>query len=141
MAKPITKKKPHKKHVGENKLRKLADAVMKEFEAEAKARYTRAHKAYAQQDDDTQETIDRITTFLLRIARKNMWVGIGNDKIVMTIPESTLYHNMFYMACEILKDLALMDVRVSSYTFPANLCAECGIELKPTKAKKKVKRG
>lgn len=133
-SKPILVKK-----VSENKLRELAVKVMDDFSAEAKARYDKAKRSYNKQDDETQDALDRITTLLCRITRKQMWVSAGGrgDRMVMVIPEETIYHNMFYMANEILKDLALMDVRVASYTFPAGICVECGKELKP--AKKKVK--
>lgn len=133
--------KPHKK-VSEARLFEMAQKAMADFSAEAKKRYDKAHRSYKQQDDDTQDALDRMTTLLCRIARKKMWVTTGGrqDRVVMTIPEETVYHNMFYMAVEILKDLAVMDVRVANYTFPADTCVECGktIELKP-RAKKKVK--
>ena len=137
MKTPVAKKKADKRKVTDEQLRKAAQSVMDEFKAESEARYRKAKKHYNSQDDDTQEVLDRITTHLLRIARKHMWVGVGNDKIVMQIPEEIIYHNMFYMAVEILKDLALMDVRVANYTFPADVCVECGKEIK---AKKKAKR-
>jgi hypothetical protein len=69
-----------------------------------------------------------------------MWVQVGNreDRMVLTIPDETVYHNMFYMAVEIIKDLAVMDIRIANYTHPANLCAMCGTEIKPKKATKKA---
>lgn len=133
--------KPMKKVSGE-KLFELATTAMEEFQAEAKKRHAKAHTHYAKQDDDTQDAWDRMTTLLCRIARKRMWVGVGkrDDRVVMTIPDETVYHNMFYMAGEILKDLATFDIRVASYTFPANMCVECGTELKSKPTKKKVKK-
>lgn len=119
-------------------VQKLAQEHMAVFVSEAEARYKKARRVYEIQDDETQDALDRMVTLLCRIARKNMWVGVGKheDRVVLTIPEETIYHNMFYMANEILKDLALFDIRVADYTFPANLCVECGVEVKP---KKKVK--
>lgn len=142
VAKPVKKKAP--KPISESELRKLADAAMEDFKAEAKARYDKAHKVYVKQDDDTQDALDRMVTLLCRIARRNMWVSAGKrgDRLVLTIPDETVYHNMFYMGVEILKDLAIMDIRIANYTPPADLCAECGKEVKPKKkptAKKKVK--
>jgi hypothetical protein len=120
-------------------VQKLAQASMAAFVSDAEARYKKARRVYEIQDDETQDALDRMTTLLCRIARKNMWVGVGKtaeERVVLTIPEETIYHNMFYMANEILKDLALFDIRVAEYTFPPNLCVECGAEVKP---RKKVK--
>lgn len=132
-------KKKSKNLVSESELRKLGEKAMEDFTAEAKARYNKAHRLYAKQDDATQDALDRMTTLLCRIARKHMWVGVGKkgDRVVFTIPEQTIYHNMFYMSVEILKDLAQMDVKIAGFDFHG-LCAECHRELKP--AKKKVKR-
>lgn len=129
------------KKVTEAKLKELVAAQMAVFTADAKARYEKARRGYVKQSDDTQDALDRMTALLVRIARKHMWVSVGKreDRVVIQIPEETIYHNMFYMASEILKDLATFDVRVADYTFPADVCVECGKEIKPTKKKKKVK--
>lgn len=136
---PTAKKKSRK--LSEFALRTLANEQMEAFKVEAKERYTTARKLYEKQDDETQEALDKMTALLCRIARKNMWVGVGkkDDRIVLQIPEETIYANMFYMANEILKDLALFDIRVATYTFPPDTCVECGHPAKPKKAKKKVK--
>jgi hypothetical protein len=137
MAKPTKKKRV----VSEDKLREMANEAMEQFKSEAKTRYGQAHKLYAKQDDETQEAIDRMTTFLCRIARRHMWVGVGKrgDRIIFTIPEDTIYHNMFYMTTEILKDLASFDVKVAGFHLPKDLCAVCSTEIKVTK-KKVVKK-
>jgi hypothetical protein len=136
MAKAVKKKA--KASISESELRKLADKAMVDFNAEATERFVRAKQLYDRQSGDAQDAITRMTNLLCRIAKRQMWVGIGKgDRVVMDIPEQTIYHNMFYLACEILKDLAQMDVMVSGFKIPADLCAECYIELKP--AKKKVK--
>jgi hypothetical protein len=135
------KKKPvatvkKKSKVNEDKLRELGKKAMDDFSAEAKARHTKAKRLYDKQDSDTQEALDRMTTLLTRIAKRHMWVGLGaGDKIVFTIPEETIYHNMFYMAVEILKDLGEFDVKVAGFHFPKDLCASCHKELKPSKKK------
>lgn len=136
------KKSPAMKKVSESKLRELAAEQMTVFAAEAKQRYDKARRGYVKQSEDTQDALDRITTLLVRIARKHMWVSAGKreDRIVLQIPEETVYHNMFYMANEILKDLATLDVRVADYTFPAGVCVECGNEIKPMKKKAKAKK-
>lgn len=134
-------KKNAKKKVSEKELHALASKAMDEFKAEAKKRHEIARRLYERQDDETQEALDRMTTLLVRIAKRHMWVGVGKqgDKIVFTIPEETVYHNMFYMAVEILKDLAQMDVKIAGFDFPRDVCADCHVPIKPAKAKKKVK--
>lgn len=130
---PVKKKNA----VSESELRKHAQKAMDDFTVEAKARFDKAKKLYDRQDFDTQDALDRMTTLLCRIARKNMWVGVGKrgDRIVFTIPEETVYHNIFYMVCEILKDLAQMDVKVAGFEWPRDMCAECHRDLKPSKKK------
>lgn len=139
-AKPTKKAKA----VNLDELRKLAGQAMEDFKIEAKARHDKAHKLYVKQDDDTQDALDRMTALLVRIARRQMWVGVGGkqDRLVMVIPEETIYHNMVFMAVEILKDLAQMDVRVAGFKFVHNLCAECYAEISPKKqtVKKKVRK-
>lgn len=129
--------KPSKK-VSENKLREMAESAMVDFTADAKARYEKANAIYAQQDSDTQDALDRMTALLCQIARRRMWVGVGSreDRLVCTIPEEVVYHNMFYMAVEIMKDLAVMDIKVANYKHPENICAMCG-GVKATKKKRR----
>jgi hypothetical protein len=139
---PVKKKsKPPVKKVSESKLRELADAAMADFKAEAKKRYDHAHAIYNKQDDDTQDALDRVTALLCQTARRNLWVSVGKrgDRLISQIPEETIYHNMHYMAVEILKDLAVMDIKVANFKWTDRLCALCGneIESKPRKKAKK----
>jgi hypothetical protein len=67
-----------------------------------------------------------------------MWVGAGTkgDRIVVDIPNDAIWNNALYMAVEILKDLAYMEIRVAGFTWP-DLCVECGTAI--TKPRKKVR--
>lgn len=137
---PVKKKKAKPvKRISEAKLRELAKKAMDDFIADAKKRYNHAHEIYKQQDADTQDALDRIIALLCQITRRNMWVQVGarEDRLVLTIPDETIYNNMFYMAVEIIKDLAVMDIRVANYKHPANLCAMCGATVKPKKKGRK----
>jgi hypothetical protein len=138
-AKELKKKRPS---IDEEELRKLADQAMEDFKREAKARYDKAMRVYNAQDGDTQEAFDRMISLLVRIARKTMWVGVGkrSDRIVMPIPEETITHNMTYLAVEVLKDLAQMDVKVAGFKFPKGLCVECYAQITQAKPKKKVRK-
>lgn len=135
------KKKNAAKLIPEKEFRALAQARMEEFKADAEARYKKAKAHYNKQSDDTQDSIDRMVKTLVRVAHAKMWVSVGtSQRLVLLIPEMTIYHNMFYMACEILKDLAVFDIRVADYTFPTDTCASCGEPVLSKKAKKKAKK-
>ena len=34
------------------------------------------------------------------IARRRMWVGVGTNRVVMTLPDQVIRQNMTYMAVE-----------------------------------------
>ena len=127
---------PMKKKAHETEVLALAQ---ERFHKDAVERRSKAQKHYEAQDDDTQEAIDRMAAMLEKIARRQMWVRIGENKVVSQIDAEDITMNMFYMANEIIKDLAVMDVKVANYKFPGNLCAECGTEIKLTK--KPTKKG
>jgi hypothetical protein len=44
-----------------------------------------------------------------------------------------------YVATEILKDLALFEIKVANYKFPDINCSNCGAEIEKTRPKKKRK--
>lgn len=121
----VTKKKLKTRALAPGKVKAIAAESMALFEKEAKARYDKSRKLYIEQDDETMEALERMITLLCRIARKNMWVSAGAERIVMQIPEQTIYHNMHYMAVEILKDLAQFDIKVANFKFSEMLCATC----------------
>lgn len=137
--KTVKKKQPVRVIISDAKLRRMGAAAMTQFQAEAKARHDKAHKLYETQDDDTQDALDRMTTLLCRIARKNMWISTGGSNMVLQIPEDTIYNNMFYLANEILKDLAQFDIKVAGFQFPDNLCAVCYSERIAKPRKKRAK--
>jgi hypothetical protein len=135
--------KPTKKKSPEDKLNVLAEVQMALFSAEAEQRFESAMRVFNAQDADTKDAIARVTAVLCRIGRKRMWFALGKkgDRIVREIPEKTMWYNMFYLATEIVKDMGQMDVKISGFKFPADLCATCNTQLTKTKpiAKKKVK--
>lgn len=58
--------------------------------------------------------------------------------VAVTVDMEYIEMNAFYMAIEILKDLAMMDVRVDKFKYPESFCAECGVKLNDRgKGKKK----
>lgn len=134
------KPKPQKK-LSEAKLDALADAAMEKFTAEVVARHDAAHEIYAKQDSQTQDAIERIQDIMLRIGRKRMWISVGGreDRVVRDIPQAVQARIAWYIAVQIVKDLAVMDIRIEDYKHPAGNCAMCGTDFKPTN-KKKVKK-
>jgi hypothetical protein len=67
-----------------------------------------ANEIFEHQDLDTQAALDRIA-------------------------ECFPPRDGMYVATEIVKDMAQMDVQVANFEFPPKLCAECGDEIKPKK--------
>lgn len=131
-SKPVVIKK-----VSEAKLQELATKALDDFREAAEERYQGAMAVYEAQDNETKDALDRMIDLLSGIARKRMWVAPsrGSDiKAVVLLPDQVIRQNMTYMAVEILKDLAQMDVRVASFTFPDHLCGVCN---RPRKKKGK----
>ena len=131
-SKPVVAKK-----ISEAKLQALAEKSLKEFQAAAEERFKHAKAVYDEQDAATQDALDRMIDLLSGIARKRMWVSptrAGDARAVMTLPDQVIRQNMTYMAVEILKDLAHMDVRVANFKFSKKLCATCN---RPRKKKGK----
>lgn len=91
---------------------------VKLFKQKTELRYNEARNTFDAQDVNTQEVILRIQGILC--------AGRAVDDYARM--------NALYMAVEILKDLASMDVRVASFKFSDTYCAECGAKLSKKKA-------
>jgi hypothetical protein len=115
------------------------------FKRATKARHELAQEAFFAQDTETREVISRIQRMLCVNATGviRVWKS-GNKREQSTLVQvemSYIEMNALYMAIEILKDLAMMDVRVANFKFPESFCAECGVKLNDRgKGKKRVKR-
>lgn len=135
MAKPIKKAK----------VKELAkvEGPMEIFKRQTEARRKIAQAAYDAQDRDTRAVIDAICDRLSVISTGNAVVypeGKGNSPgVLVRVPAELTDANILFFATEILKDLAMMDVRVANYEFPTVYCAECQEKL-TTKKRKKVKK-
>jgi hypothetical protein len=134
--KPIPKKAKRNKEV---------EKQVEIFKRATQARYDLARQAFDEQDDDTQEVITRIQKMLCVNANGIVRVWLKGDKrreasVIVTVDMDYVEMNAFYMAIEILKDLAMMDVRIANFKFPESFCAECGVKLNDRgKGKKKRK--
>lgn len=131
MAKPVPKRKP--------KIDKGIAQQLEIFEAATKARYRMATAAFDAQDERTKEVIRMIRDRLSVIATGTIRVfpqGRKNAGVTVQISQELVDNNLLYMATEIVKDLAFMDIRVENYSFPKVYCAECGDKLNKVRKKK-----
>ena len=113
------------------------EKALERFRALAEKRYEIAMAAYNSQDKGTQQALDRIRDRLV-IGSTGLVTVKGQ---VIQVDIGIIEHNAMYVATEIVKDLALLDIRVANYKFPEVLCAECGATLAKTKrSKRKGKR-
>jgi hypothetical protein len=100
-----------------------------------------AKAVYDHQNETARDAIDRMQSVLIRQARRYVWVVVGEnskgkkERELAEIPKDAIWNNALYMAVEILKDLASMDIRVADFHFPTNRCAECGTEIRRKKGR------
>jgi hypothetical protein len=114
------------------------------FKASTEARYRVARTTFDHQDEATKEVIRRIQDRLSIGASGYVRVWPGGNKReerseLVNVGVEYLEMNALYVATEILKDLAMLDVRVENFEFPSSYCAECGVKLNQPKRKKKKK--
>ena len=126
MPKALAKKKPKKtKRSAEQK---EVDKQVEIFKRATQARYDLARQTFDAQDEATQDVITRIQKMLCLNANGIVRVWLKGSKrqksFMVTVEMDYIEMNAFYMAIEILKDLAMMDVRVAKFKFPESFCAE-----------------
>ena len=133
----MAKKIPAKRSDREKKV----EEALKLFQLATDARYKIALAAYEAQDADTKNAIDGIRDRLTTIATGTIRIfpdGKRGASYTMQISTELVDANTLYIATEIIKDLAYMDIRVANYEFPTVYCADCGDKLT---MKKKAKSG
>jgi hypothetical protein len=116
-----------------------ADDVLEEFKMVTELRGEMAQVALDAQDEETQGLILRIADKLAESASGYVMVKVGGKLVRVEVESELVKANTLFVATEILKDLALFDIRVGTYVFPPSLCASCGAEL--LEIKKGKKRG
>ena len=133
--KAVRKQIPQRK----SKVDRQIEAQLEVFRAQTEARYRIALAAYEAQDIPTKDALDRIRDRLQTMSTGQIRVfpnGKARDSYVVEISQTLVDQNILYMATEIVKDLAFMDIRVANYQFPTVYCAECGDKLVMKKRKK-----
>lgn len=103
---------------------RIREAVeMAEIEAEVRGEL--ADTAIDLQDDKTKALIEQMVAEL----RKGVTGNIVVKDVPARISDDAVEANLRYVATEILKDLAVFDIRVGTYNLPSHLCVLCGVEL------------
>lgn len=129
MAKPIPKKKA--------KVDAAVAEQVEEYKRLSEKRFEIANAAYRAQDEKTRAVLNAIQDQLLVGASGTIRVYVGGkDAIAVPVDMEYVEYNTLYVATEILKDLALLDVKVANYKFPDVFCVECGDKLKKKKKKR-----
>ena len=104
-------------------------SIVDEFKELSEVRLEIAQDAYNVQDDETKKTIDRMVATLQQYATGYITAKVNKTAVPVKIDHDYIGYNLFYLAVEIVKDLAFMDIRVAEFEFPEQLCASCGVEL------------
>lgn len=120
------------------KLDEKVNAELDIFKQQSLKRFQMAERAYNAQDRETKEAIDAMVERIISTARGLLMVKPKGAKeaVVVTVPTDTIQHNALYLATEIVKDLAMLDIRIANFRFDPKLCAVCNGPVKP-KVKKK----
>jgi hypothetical protein len=114
--------------------------ALEEFKILTELRLEMAQEAYNFQDDATKAVIDRIRERLALGASGYIKVRVNpphGSSVPVKIERALLDANVLFLATEIMKDLAMFDVRVEGYEFPPNLCTSCGAEIETPKTRRK----
>lgn len=110
--------------------------TVENFESVSELKFELAREAYDVQDEETQRVIDRILATLQTHATGYITVQLQPPHgaiYPVKISNEYLTYNLLWLAMEVVKDLALLDIRVASFEFPPSLCTKCGAEIIPEK--------
>lgn len=117
------------------KLRKEAE----NFSAAANERAKHAQIIFDYQDGQTRDAIMFISHHIASLATGKIYVKLGKTRHVVDVEPKAVQQNSFYLATEMLKDFAIMDIRVANFKFDPKLCGECWESIKKSKKKAKGK--
>lgn len=136
MATKLKKKRPVKKRkvVDFTELEEKAKAEVERLKLISERRGRLARQAYGQQDPATREVLDTIRDRLLMGANGLIRIqppgAEAGDVFAIEMGMEFIEQNALFLATEVLKDFSLFDIRVESYRFPKNRCADCGKKIK-----------
>lgn len=115
-------------------------SVLEEFQAVSLVKHEMFEDAYKLQDTQTKRVIDRIVGVLQTYATGHITATVNNTVYPIKIGNEYLGYNLAWLALEVVKDLAICDIRVASFKFPESLCIKCGDVVIPERKKGKVTR-
>lgn len=100
------------------------------FRQQAQARAEIAQRAYDAQDKETKLALDSMVDRIVSISRGVATFNVRGKKVAAEVPTESIKHNALYLATEILKDLAMLDIRIANFRFDPARCSECGKPIK-----------
>lgn len=115
--------------------------ALEEWKTLTEVRYELAKEAFDAQDEPTQALLMRMVNRLRLGASGYITVRVNPPHgagVPVKIDQEYLDYNLLYVATEILKDLALFDIKVGTYKLPPTTCVNCGAEI--TREEKKPRR-
>jgi hypothetical protein len=111
---------------------KLTKDAIEQYKSVSEIKYELAKEAYDEQDAATQAVIDRMVETLRTYCTGYINVQLQpptGARVPVKLTNEYLGYNLLFLAVEIVKDLALLDIKVASFRFPKSMCAVCGAEL------------
>jgi hypothetical protein len=109
---------------------------LENYKAQTEARLRMATDAYELQDSETREVIDRIRDRITAATTGRVRASNGH---VIRVDQELSDANVLFIATEIMKDLAMYDVKVANFEFPPSYCVQCREKL-PQSRKKNRRR-
>ena len=108
------------------------------FNEQSRARAQMAERAYNAQDVETREALDSMVDRIISCSRGLIAVRVDDRKVAAAIPVSAIRDNALYLATEIVKDLAVLDIRIANYRFEKDICVVCGEKISKPRKKGRV---
>jgi hypothetical protein len=109
-------------------VQRYLDEAVAEFQDLSEIRYELAKRAYKAQSATMQNTVDSILATLRIHAKDYIDVQLQPPHgalVPVKIERRYVDFNLLYIAMDILKNLALFDIRIGDYEFPPSLCTNC----------------
>ncbi len=119
------------------------DEAVDNWKSLTEIRFELAMEAFNAQDAATQRTIERIRD-RLRLGAQG-WITVKlspphGGTIPVKVEQQYLDFNLLYVAVEILKDLAIVGVKIGTYKLPPMQCVSCGAEITKEREPKRRRR-
>ena len=113
--------------------KRVANQWVENYRVQTEARLQMATEAYEMQDSETREVIDKIRDRIAIAMTGRVKTSNGH---VFQVSQELMDASILFIATEILKDLAMYDVKLANFKFPPN-CVGCQRKLTPTRKRKR----